>query len=460
MTDGSSPDLANRAGDDGLRRFEPAPGPEASRSPDAGTTARRISVWRRLKLRRPTGTGLREAVGSIRRPRPPARVGLPTLDEMLGEARPATSPAPEDAEPDEPVLTPHSKFGRPGRAFSREHPFYIGFVGALGVLTAYALVQLVGQLTQVITLLVVALFLALGLEPVVEWLQRRGLPRGGAIALVFAGVVAVVAGFAAAVVPVIVTQAGELVADVPELIEQVQRSRWFMELDDRYNVVGRVTAEVQAFFSGDRMTALAGGVFGAGKAVVSGVFSTLTVLVLTLYFLASLRHIKSAAYHLVPRSRRLRVQLLGDEISRRIGGYVIGQITIASINAVFSYIMMLIVGLPYALVLAATVGILGLIPLVGATLGAVIVVIVALFSSVTDAVIVGAYYIAYQQFENYVIAPRVLQRTVAVPGAVAIVAALAGGSLFGVLGALIAIPIAAGILLVVQEVLMPRQDRT
>jgi predicted PurR-regulated permease PerM len=259
---------------------------------------------------------------------------------------------------------------------------------------------------------------------------------------------------------VIVTQAGELVADVPHLIDEVQRSRWFIDLDSRYNVVGRVTTEVQKFFSGDRMTALAGGVFGAGKAVVSGVFSTLTVLVLTLYFLASLRHIKSAAYHLVPRSRRLRVQLIGDEISRRIGGYVIGQITIASINAVCSYIMLLIVGLPYALVLAATVGILGLIPLVGATLGAIIVVVVALFSSVTDAVIVGVYYIAYQQFENYVIAPRVLQRTVAVPGAVAIVAALAGGSLFGVLGALIAIPIAAGILLVVQEVLMPRQDRT
>jgi predicted PurR-regulated permease PerM len=392
------------------------------------------------------------------RPRPPARVGLPTLDEML-EAR-REPPAPESSAADEPEDTGELKFGRPGRAFSREHPFYIGFVGALGVLTAYALVQLVGQLGQVITLLVVSLFLALGREPVVDGLQRHGVPRGGAIALVFAGVVAVVAGFAAAVVPVIVTQAGELIADVPHLIDEVQRSRWFIDLDGRYNVVGRVTTEVQKFFSGDRMTALAGGVFGAGKAVVSGVFSTLTVLVLTLYFLASLRHIKSAAYHLVPRSRRLRVQLLGDEISRRIGGYVIGQITIASINAVCSYIMMLIVGLPYALVLAATVGILGLIPLVGATLGAIIVVVVALFSSVTDAVIVGVYYIAYQQFENYVIAPRVLQRTVAVPGAVAIVAALAGGSLFGILGALIAIPIAAGILLVTQEVLMPRQDRT
>jgi predicted PurR-regulated permease PerM len=107
-----------------------------------------------------------------------------------------------------------------------------------------------------------------------------------------------------------------------------------------------------------------------------------------------------------------------------------------------------------------TVGIFGLIPLVGATIGAVIVVVVALFDSVTAAVIMAVYYLAYQQFENYVIVPRIMQRTVAVPGAVAIVAALAGGSLLGILGALIAIPIAAGVLLVIQEVVMPRQDRS
>jgi predicted PurR-regulated permease PerM len=121
--------------------------------------------------------------------------------------------------------------------------------------------------------------------------------------------------------------------------------------------------------------------------------------------------------------------------------------------------MMLVVGIPYPLVLAVVVGVFGLIPLVGAMIGAVIVAVVALFSSVTDAVIVSLYYLAYQQFENYVIVPRIMQRTVEVPGALAIVAALAGGSLFGVLGALIAIPMAAGVLLVIQEVLMPRQDR-
>lgn len=420
---------------------------------------------------RAVGRPLRSAIDTVRSRRPPrqTRVGVPTLDELLTGAaqprqagpqgQPGQAAAVDAARVEDEVEDVDSPFGRPGREFNRAHPFYIGFVGALGVLTAYALVQLLGQLTQVITLLVVSLFLALGLEPVVAWLQRRGLPRPGAILVVFTAVVALVAGFVAAIVPIIVGQATELVAQVPEYIQAIQQSRWFTELDARYDVVGRITSEVEGFFSGDRVTAVFGGVFGAGRAVLSGVFSTLTVLVLTLYFLASLRHIKATAYALVPHSRRQRVQLLGDEISRRIGGYVMGQITIATINAVLSYVMMLVVGIPYPLVLAVVVGVFGLIPLVGATIGAVIVAIVALFSSVTDAVIVSLYYLAYQQFENYVIVPRIMQRTVEVPGALAIVAALAGGSLFGVLGALIAIPMAAGVLLVVQEVLMPRQNR-
>lgn len=353
------------------------------------------------------------------------------------------------------------RFGKPGRAFNRNHPFYLGFVGAFGVLIAYGLWQVLGQLSQVITLLVVSLFLALGLEPLVQWLEKRGLPRSAAIGTVFVAVILLVGSFISAIVPLIVGQATDLAGQVPASIETVQQQAWFMDLDSRFDVVSRITNEIEArATSGETVTALFGGVFGASAAVLSGFFSTFTVLVLTLYFLASLRGTRAAAYRMVPRSRRERIELLGDEISKRIGGYVIGQITIATINAVASYVVMLVVGVPYSLVLAVTVGIFGLIPLVGATIGAVIVVVVALFGSVTDALIMAGYYIAYQQLENYVIAPRIMQRAVAVPGAVAIVAALAGGSLLGILGALIAIPLAAGVLLVVQEVVMPRQDRS
>lgn len=426
-----------------------------------------VSWWRRHLPARVHGAG------SPRPPRPPqgrgpGPVGVPTLDDLLTAEPPAAAAAAHDDEAADDAAAPapehvggNARFGRPGRAFNPNHPFYLGFLGAFGVLFAYGLWQVLGQLSQIITLLVVALFLALGLEPLVMWLERRGLPRPAAISTVFAGVIVLVVSFISAVVPLIVKQATDLAAQIPESIADLQRSQWFTDLDSRYDVVRRITDEIEArVSSGETVTALFGGVFGAGAAVLSGFFSTFTVLVLTLYFLASLRGTKAAAYRLVPRSRRRRVQLLGDEISRRIGGYVIGQITIAAINAVASYIVMLVVGVPFALVLAVTVGIFGLIPLVGATIGAVIVVVVALFTSVADAAIMGGYYLAYQQIENYVIAPRIMARAVAVPGAVALVAALAGGSLLGILGALIAIPLAAGVLLVVQEVVMPRQDRS
>jgi predicted PurR-regulated permease PerM len=433
--------------------------------------------------------GVREALAR-RRELGRSHAGFQTLDEMLAERAAAradtataaggtvtTAPppvaaalgqdpgakAPTDQAPAHDAAAapaPQGRFGRPGRDFDRAHPFYVGFVGAIGVLMAIGLVQALDRVSGTITLLVVALFLALGLEPVVEWLVRHGVRRGGAIALVFLAVVAVFVGFGFMVVPIIVDQGTELVTRLPTYVEDVQRAQWFVDLDNRYDIVGRVTQELQQrLANGETFAAVFGGVLGAGQALLGGVFSTLTVLILTLYFLASMRTLRSTAYRLVPASRRRRVQLLGDEISKRIGGYVMGQIAIATLNGVCSYVMMLLLGIPYPAVLAIVVGLFGLIPLVGATIGAVLVVAVALFVSLPTAIIVLVYYVVYQQLENYVIAPKVMARTVSVPGGVAIVAALVGAGLLGALGALIAIPLAAGILLVVQEVAMPRQDR-
>jgi predicted PurR-regulated permease PerM len=144
---------------------------------------------------------------------------------------------------------------------------------------------------------------------------------------------------------------------------------------------------------------------------------------------------------------------------RRVGSYAIGQVVVAAVNAFCAWIMMSIVGIPYAAVLAVAVGFLGLVPMVGATLGAVLVAVVALFDDPKNAVIALVYFIVYQQTENYLVAPRIMQRTVSVPGAVTIVAALIGGTLLGMLGALLAIPAAAGLLLLYDEVLVPRQHR-
>ncbi|GAA4345688.1 AI-2E family transporter [Angustibacter luteus] len=348
-----------------------------------------------------------------------------------------------------------SSFGLPGAPLNRHSPFYLGFFGAIGALIGWGLLSLVSQLSSVLTLLAISLFLALGLDPVVQAVQAKGIKRGPSVALVFVTVILLFVGIIALLVPPVVKEAVELANNAPDLVAKLQRNDQLNKLDDQYHFLDQIQKQLH---EKDFWTSLFGGVLGAGKAVVSGLFSAFTVLVLTLYLTASLPAAKASVYRMVPRTRRQRVTFLSEEISKRVGGYFLGQVGVATLNAVCSYIMMKIVGVPYSAVLAVTVGLFGLIPMVGATIGAVIVVIVAFFDSTRSAVIVAIYYVVYQQVENYVIAPRIMSRTVAVPGAITVVAALAGGTLLGVLGALMAIPVAAGLLLIYREVLLPRQQ--
>jgi len=352
------------------------------------------------------------------------------------------------------------QYGPAGRPLNRQSPFYVGFVGAIGVLTAYGLWQAVSSLDTVITLLVVAFFLTLALNPVVEVLVRRGLSRGPSVAVVFVLVVLVFTLLGLLVVPPVTQQGADLANNAPKYLDEVLRNPRLMELDQHYQVFAKLREEfTKRITDGNFMSEVAGGVLGAGRIMASGIFSSLTVLVLTLYFLSSLPALKQAAYAVVPASRRPRFISLSEEIMRRVGSYAIGQVVVATVNAFCAWIMMSIVGIPYAAVLAVAVGFLGLVPMVGATLGAVLVAAVAVFDDPRKAVIAIIYFIVYQQTENYLVAPRIMQRTVSVPGAVTVVAALTGGTLLGMLGALLAIPAAAGLLLLYEEVLVPRQRR-
>ncbi len=371
-----------------------------------------------------------------------------------------TRGAEDETGVDQAVEAGRRGYGQAGRPLNRQSPFYVGFFGAIGVLVAYGLWNAIGQLTQVITLLVVALFITLALNPLVEYLVRRDVRRSLAVATVFAGLVVVFVSLGLIVVPPVVQQAGLLADSAPSYLENLLNNRVIRDLDTHYQVADKLQAELQARITdGNFMSGVFGGVLGAGKAVLSGFFSFFTVLVLTLYFLASLPRVKHAAYGMVPASRRRRVTSLSEEILRRVGSYAIGQVAVAAINATASWIMMTIVDIPYAAVLAVAVGFLGLLPMVGATLGAALVCTVALFDDPKKAAIALVYYVVYQQIENYVVAPRIMQRTVSVPGAVTVVAALAGAALLGILGALLAIPVAAGLLLLYEEVLVPRQRR-
>ena len=348
-------------------------------------------------------------------------------------------------------------YGTAGLPLNRQSPFYVGFVGAFGVLVAYGLYKALGQLTQVFTLMIVAVFLTLALNPLVEALTRRGIRRPLSVTVVFVGLVGVFTALGFVVVPPVAVQGGLLADNAPKYLDGLLNNRFVHDFDSQYHVVERIQAEVQKRIAdGNFMSGVFGGVLGAGKALASGFFSFLTVLVLTLYLLASLPKVKHAAYGMVPASRRPRFISLSEEIMRRVGGYAIGQVAVATINAICSYIMMSIVGIRYAAVLAVAVGFLGLLPMVGASLGAAVVAMVAFFDDPKKAAIALIYYLVYQQLENYLVAPRIMQRTISVPGAITVVAALAGGTLLGILGALLAIPVAAGLLLIYEEVLLPR----
>ncbi len=423
-----------------------------------------MTIWRRWndyrRSQRERLIELRRADGGMgREPRTEDTADL--LGSTLPDDGAPEAQAGRDTEPGStPPLDGRRGYGSAGRPINRQSPFYVGFVGAIGVLTAYTVFQSLGRLTTIFTLLLVAFVLTLALNPLVEALSRRGPARGWSVAIVFLGVIGVVTLLGYAVIPPVVQQSTELAENAPSILDNVLQNPWVREVDHRYEVVEHVQEEIaKRAAEGSLWTGVFDGVLGAGRMLASGIFGVLTVLVLTLYFLASLPAVKQAAYALVPSTRRPRVRSLAEEIMRRVGSYAIGQVTVATINALCAWVMMSLLDIPFAAVLAVVVGLLGLIPMVGATLGAAIVALVAFFDEPKKALIVIVYFIVYQQLENYAVMPQIMQRTVAVPGAVTVVAALAGGTLLGVLGALLAIPVAAGLLLIYEEVLVPRQQR-
>lgn len=351
--------------------------------------------------------------------------------------------------------TSDAQFGNLGRPLRRDSPFMLGFFGALGVLLALAIVHALAQARSVIILIVVALFLAVGLNPVVEGLTRRGMRRGFAIVIVFVVVIGAFVGFGFAVVPPVIEQTNAFVKELPNYLEDLRGNRTIRQFDNDYHVIEKAQAYVTGPDLGQR---LFGGLLGVGRVVLNTVFSAFSLLIMTLYFLAALPSMKRQAYQLVPASRRERVTLLTDEILIRIGGFVSGALAVAFIAATTSYVFLLILGLPYALALAVFVGLFDLIPLVGATIAAVVVSALGFIDSPGVGIACVVFYVAYQQFENYVIYPRVMRRAVDVPAPVTVVAVLIGGALLGVTGALLAIPIAAAALLVIRQVTIPRMD--
>jgi predicted PurR-regulated permease PerM len=353
------------------------------------------------------------------------------------------------------ISTDQQPMGRPGRPLDHRSPFFVGMLGAAGVAVTLLLAELVLTARDVLVLIGLALFIAIGLEPAVSWLTRHRFPRWAAVVTVLLLGVVIVGGFLAAAVPVLVSQGAAFAQHVPAYLHSLQDHN---SLVGRLNTRFQLQQHVQQLLNG-QSSSLVSGLLGAGVAVLSALGNLFVVIILTIYFLADLPRIRAGIYRLIPNTRRPRSILIGDEIFAKVGGYVLGNLVISVIAGALTYIWTLAWGVPYALLLAILVAVLDLVPVVGSTVAGVIVALVALTVSIPVALFTVGFFVAYRLFEDYLLVPRIIGRVVQVPSLVTVVAVLVGGVLLGIVGALVAIPIAAALLLILREIAFPRLDR-
>jgi predicted PurR-regulated permease PerM len=308
-------------------------------------------------------------------------------------------------------------------------------------------------LRRPISWILIAAFLAVALSGPVNYLARS-MRRGFAITIVFLGLLAVPVLLIALIVPPLITEANNFAEDVPsyarDVTNFVQDNDTLRSLNEDYNITDEL--EKQAGKLPDQLGGAAGTLRDVGLGIVNSLFALITILVLTAFLLSSGRTWTDAAIASRPTEQRQRLRRALDNMAAAVAGYVAGALTIALIAGVATFIVLTILGVPFAAPLAVIAGLFSLLPLVGATIAAVLIGLVTLFEDFPTATIIWAVWaIVYQQFENHVIQPQIQKRTVNVQPFVTIVAVLFGATLLGVLGALVAIPAAASIQILVRE---------
>ena len=307
--------------------------------------------------------------------------------------------------------------------------------------------------SSALVLIGAALFFALGLEPAVSSLVNRKLPRWAAVTLVVVVVFGVAAGSVAAVIPALVEQARQFIEHAPHYLQQVQNhSSVIGRLYERFHLQQRIT---DAIHGGGGVSV--GGVVKVGQTVFGAVSHVGIVAVLTVYFVAGMPGIRSTFYRFLPHSRRPRAILIGDEVVAKVGDWLFGNVLTSVIAGAATFVWCFIFHVPYALLLGAFVAIVDLFPY-GSTVGGFVVALVAVTVSIPVSIATVAFYVVFRLAEDYLLTPKIIGRAVRVPGGVTVVAVLVGAALLGVVGALVAIPVAAALQLLVSELLFPTLD--
>jgi predicted PurR-regulated permease PerM len=345
------------------------------------------------------------------------------------------------------------------------HPFRLGILAGLGVLAALFIGAAITSLATILTYIGAAVFLALGLDPLVSWLERRKIKRPLAILIALIGVLGVFTGLVFAIIPVVVEQVQNVARQITlVIIPGLQDKSLIADLNSYLpwlNTDEVLNQLVNFLKDPANIGNISGGVLQAGLSIATGIFGGIIIMILMIYFVSSLASLKRGVYQLVPASKREGFIDLSEQISQSVGRYVMGQISLAVVNGLLSFVVLTFVFQVQYSALLAFIAFLGsLIPLVGTLSASVIITLSVLLFDGTgwQVIAVGIYYLAYMQIEAYVINPRIMARAVQVPGVVVVIAALAGGTLLGILGALVAIPVAAAAQLILREVILPRQN--
>jgi predicted PurR-regulated permease PerM len=357
----------------------------------------------------------------------------------------------------------HDGAVRPGlrESLLRRSPLLFGFLVTLGAIGAVATGYMLYGLRSIIFSVFLAMFATVGLDPLIRWFQRRGMKRAWAIVTVILLIVGLLVAIVWVVVPLIVNQIAFLATAIPNEITTLRNEGWFDAVNDGSNgalgqLVGWISDQVK---DPHTWATIGNGLVGFGLSLLNAVTTGFFITILTIYFIASYDSTKQAAYRLVRRSHRDAFVGYAERILQNFGKYLSGMVVLAFFNATYSFVLLFVTGVPGAFLIALAAFFITLIPLIGTVLTTIVMTILALIHSPVSGIVVLIFMLIYMQVEAYILTPKVMGKAVQVPGSVVLISALAGSTLFGLPGALVAIPISAGIILIIKEVVMPRKDR-
>ena len=380
-----------------------------------------------------------------------------SVDDTAGTD--AATPATDATTDETPVFTGEAPAGKTFWA-NLNSPFRLGLVATLGALAALALGLAFWNLSTIIIYVVFALFVALGLDPVVRWLGRRKVSRPWAIVIVYTAFALVFAGILILIVPRLVEQISDFISDLPTTVDDFQKSDFYAWLNTTFGAeVGTITDNVEKFLTNpSNLAAIGGGVVNFAVNIGTTISGLIIVLVLSLYFLAGLPGMKVAFIRFAPARNRKKASAMTNQITDSIGAYLMGMVVLAFCNSVVAFLLHLFLGLPFPALMGVLAFLITLIPLIGSVLYWITATIIALFTGWLPALIFAVIYLIYMQIEAYLLTPKVMNKAISVPGALVVIGAMVGGTLLGLLGALVAIPVTASILLIIKQVFIPRQD--